>query len=72
MKPHTIELQELQKWVSETEVLFTSSSREAKRLTTTLNGGLRVIVGKEIVWQGIQPYSAVEAYNSITDEYIDK
>lgn len=71
MKVHTIEVSELQKWVETEEVTFASSTRERKRLVSTVQGGLKVIVAGQIVWQGIQPYSAVEAYNKITEKYID-
>jgi hypothetical protein len=37
----------------------------------TLNGGLKVIVAGTVVWEGMQPFSAVEAYNAVTEKYID-
>jgi hypothetical protein len=71
MKSHTIELEDLQKWIETEDVTFTSSTRERKRLVATLNGGLKVIVAGVTVWEGMQHFSAVEAYNSITEKYID-
>jgi hypothetical protein len=37
-----------------------------------LNGGLKVIVGGTVVWEGCQPFSAIEVYNSITEKWIDE
>jgi len=71
MKVHTIEVSELQKWLETEEVTFASSTRERKRLVSTVQGGLKVIVAGQTVWQGIQPYTAVEVYNKITEKYID-
>ena len=72
MKSHTIELKDLQEWIATEDVTFASSTRERKRLVATLNGGLKVIVAGKTVWEGIQPFSAMEAYNSITEKYIDE
>lgn len=71
MKSHTIQLEDLQKWIETEDVTFASSTREKKMLVATLKGGLKVIVDGVTVWQGMQPFSAVEAYNSITQKYID-
>jgi hypothetical protein len=71
-KHHTIELKELQDWVSSEEFLFASSSRERKRLTCTANGTLIVRVAGIIVWRGMQPFAAVETYNAITEKYLDE
>lgn len=72
MKHHTIELQDLQEWKEGKEVLFVSSTREKKRLVATLNGGFKVIVDNVVIYECIQPYLAVDKYNSITEKYIDK
>jgi hypothetical protein len=69
---HTIELKDLQEWIETEDVTFASSSRERKRLVATLNGGLKVIVGGTVVWEGCQPFSAIEVYNSITEKWIDE
>ena len=71
MKTHTIELTELQGWLETEDVTFASSYRERKSLVATLNGGLKVIVAGKVIWEGIQPFNAVEAYNSVTEKYID-
>ncbi len=65
-----INLAELQEWLSDEEVTYASSSRERKRLTVSFNGTLKVMVDGKTVWQGIQPFSAVEAYNTITEKYV--
>ncbi len=70
-KHHEISLEELQEWYSNEYVTYASSSRERKRLECSLNGNFRVSVVGNVVWQGTQLYSAVEAYNTITDKYID-
>ena len=69
-KHHEIDLEELQKWRSEEEVTFASSTRERKRIVGTLNGNLIVYVANKIIWQGMQSYPAVEAYNNVTEKYI--
>lgn len=71
IRHHEISVGELQDWLTKEEVVFASSSRERKRLVCSLNGGMKVLVAGQIVWQGIQPFSAVEAYNAIEDKYID-
>jgi len=68
---HEVKIEELQEWLSGQYLTFASSSRENKRLTCDLKGGLRVIVGGVTVWQGIQPYSAMEAYNAVTEKWIN-
>lgn len=68
-KPHTVELKELQEWLQSAELIFASSSRERKKLVAVPTGGFIVYVAGEVKWMGIQPFSAVEAYNSITEKY---
>lgn len=70
-KSHTIELADFQHWLEEESMTFASSTRERKRLVVTLRGNIQIFVGNVIVWQGQQPYSAVEKYNSITEKYTD-
>lgn len=71
MKHHEIKLEDLQKWLLEEETTFASSTRENKRLVCCLNGNLKVIVGGVTIWQGKQPYSAIEAYNGVTEKWIN-
>lgn len=69
MKSHEIDLEGLQSWLEEETVTFASSTRERKRLEATLKGRLIITVGGVRVWEGIQPFAAVEKYNSITEPY---
>lgn len=62
-QPHTIDLEGLQSWKETGRLLYASSSREPKRLYCTLNGTFQLEYRGEIIWQGTQPFSAVEAYN---------
>lgn len=69
---HKIELEDLQKWLQEGDITFASSARERKRLVCSLAGGLKITVGGKTVWQGMHPFDAVEAYNAITEKYVDE
>jgi len=69
-KNNDIELAGLQDWLSSMTYTYAYSSSENKRLTCDLKGGMTVSVAGEIKWQGMQAFSAVEAYNAITDKYI--
>ena len=71
IKPHVVTIEEFQDWYSKEDVLFASSSRENKRLVCSLNGNIKVLVAGKVVWQGTQPYSAIEAYNEITEKYVN-
>lgn len=71
MEPHKIELKDFQDWLEIQGVTFASSTRERKSLVATLNGELKVIVAGVVVWSGVQPFNAVNAYNSVTQKYID-
>lgn len=62
-EPHKIELDGLQAWKAEAKLLYASSSAEPKRLYCTLNGTFELEYKGQIIWQGIQPFAAVEAYN---------
>lgn len=67
-------LADLQKWKEETTVSYAFSLPEAKSLECTLNGTFIVKHKGEVVWQGIQVYSAMEQYNKIgsSDEYKER
>lgn len=65
MKHHEIELAALQDWMQTAELLYASSTAENKRLVINASGGFTLYHNKEIVWQGIQPFTAVEKYNAI-------
>lgn len=70
MKHHEIDLEGLQSWYEENEATFASSTRERKRLTCTLKGTFKLYVNNTVVWQGIQPFAAVEAYNDVVKKFI--
>jgi len=65
MKTHTIDLNELREWQSEEKVIFASSTKENKQLYCTLRGSYEVWHKKERVLETMQPFRAVEKYNSI-------
>lgn len=69
MKHHEIEINGLIEWLSQAEIVYASSSREHKKLVATPNGTLKVTVAGQTVWEGMQPFSAVEAYNSVTEKH---
>lgn len=68
MKPHKIDLADFQKWREIEEVMFANSTREKKRLVVDLHGNIKVLVENKVIWQGTQPFAAVEFYNSITEK----
>lgn len=65
MKTHTVDLRELQDFQTKEKVLFASSSREQKKLYCTLRGGYEVWQFGVLVLETMQPYSAIEKYNSL-------
>jgi len=64
-----INFKELQEFISTDDVEYCHSARENKRLVVTFNGNIKVTVAGKTVWEGNQPFLAVEAYNKITDKY---
>lgn len=65
MKTHTIDLEALTEWQSKEKVIFASSTKEDKQLYCTLRGSYEVWHKKEKVLETMQPFTAVEKYNSI-------
>ena len=65
MKKQELKVNDLLEWKEKEKVLYASSSKESKRLFANLNGGFEIEVKGEVIWQGIQAYSAVEKYNEI-------
>ena len=65
MKVHTVELKELQDFQTEQKVLFASSSKEQKKLYCTLRGSYEIWHYGVLVLETMQPYSAIEHYNSL-------
>ena len=70
-KHHTVELSELQDWLTKEYAEFAFSTKENKRLICHLNGNLEVLVGGKSIWLGTQPYAAAEAYNSVTEKWVN-
>lgn len=66
MKPHTVTIEELFKYQQEEKVIFASSTKESKILYITLRGSYEIWHNKELVKETMQPFIAVEFYNSIT------
>jgi hypothetical protein len=62
---HKVAVDELSKWQSEEKMMFASSSQEDKQLYATLRGSYEVWHKGRLVKETIQPFSAVESYNSI-------
>jgi len=62
-KPHTVDLDEMLAWIDRELVIFASSSRESKHLEAKLAGGYRVTVRGQVVYEGTDGRSAVNAYN---------
>lgn len=57
---------DLMEWVTgrEYDYAFRLVNGRKIALTVTLQGGYKVYVDGEIVWQGVQPFVAVEKFNS--------
>lgn len=66
---HEIKLEDLQAWIEGSpKILFASASggeTGRKTLEATINGSFIVTHKGVEVWSGIQPFNAVEKYNSI-------
>lgn len=67
-KPHIIELEPLQEWMATHETLYAVCSEQHKKLTITCNGTFKLYHNNEVVWQGIQPFRAMENYNAINHD----
>lgn len=63
-KPHLINVNDLQEWLGKTEVQY-ASDMPLKKLTVTTSGGFKLYHNGVVVWEGIQPYRAVEKYNEL-------
>jgi len=63
-KPHIITLELFQEWLMKNETVYASSLPD-KKLTVTMSGGYKVYKNGELYWQGMQPFAAIEKYNSI-------
>ena len=65
MKKHEINVKDLIEWKVDAKVLFASSTNGNKALYATLNGNFIVTVKGETIFESIQPFDAVEKYNSL-------
>ena len=71
MKRHDIDVEGLMGWLHENDVMYASSSRERKRLTSNMYGMLTVSVAGKTIWTGKSPVEAVEQFNAITEKYVE-
>lgn len=63
---HRIVLSEFQQWIEKNQkVLYASSSKDKKRLYANTGGAYEVWSNGEKVLETMQPFDAVEKYNSI-------
>jgi hypothetical protein len=60
-----LDLKEFQEALVNFESIYASDISSKKRLVITGDGGIRIYQNNEIVWEGMQPYRAIEKYNSI-------
>jgi hypothetical protein len=65
MRNYKIGVNELIIFQSNEKVLFASDSKEDKQLYCNLRGSYEVWHKKKKVYECIQPYQAVEKYNSL-------
>jgi hypothetical protein len=63
-KTQQLEISDFQEWLISNEALYAAEGTR-KKLTVTMNGGYNIYHNGEIVYQCMQPYSAIEKYNSI-------
>lgn len=64
-KKHAIDLNELFEYQQKEKMIYASCSNENKRLYITLRGSYEVWHKKQLVLETIQPFQAVEKYNSL-------
>lgn len=65
IEPHTIELKEFTDYLFTHSVMYAMSTKENKELRVYLNGAIKIFHEGVKVWEGVQPYKAVEVYNTI-------
>ncbi len=58
-------LEDFVKWYNEKEVQYAVNTKTGAKMIVHLNGNIQVFKNEKLVWQGIQPFSAIEAYNEI-------
>ena len=63
---HQIKLENLQNWLNKDQLtLYANSTKDEKSLYATLGGSFEVHFKGEVVHRTMQPYDAVEKYNSL-------
>jgi len=65
MEKHIVDLDGLMEWQQEQKVVFASSTRDEKYLYCTLRGSYEVWHKNQKVLETMQPFKAVEKYNSL-------
>lgn len=58
-----LNVSDLQEWIAKQRVMYARCSKGEKTLYCTLNGSFEVEYKGEIIWQGMQQFAAVEAFN---------
>lgn len=64
-KSQQLEVNELIEWVSKSSTMYAKCSISDKELKVAMNGSFQVYHKGEIVLECIQPFRAVEKYNSL-------
>jgi len=67
-KDKEITINQLQDWMVETKVVFAmraDGENPTKMLRCGLNGTFEVLQGTNVVYTGVQPFSALEAFNGL-------
>ena len=64
---HEVKYEDLQEWIDDSQLLMfaSSSASGGKKLYATLRGSFEVHSKGVMVWQGMQPFRAVQEYNKI-------
>lgn len=60
-----LEVNSLIDWVSNRSERYAYDSKNEKELRYLFSGSYQVFSKGELIWQGSQPYRAVEKYNSL-------
>jgi hypothetical protein len=60
----TVDLTQFQEWKAKHRLLYSFCKKRNVRLWVYLNGNMAVEKEGKIIWQGIQPWNAVEEFNN--------
>lgn len=58
-------------WLNEMNLTYAKSHRERKRMVVNLRGDIVITVSGKTEWIGTDIDNAVDAYNNITEKYVD-